>query len=613
MTTCSLTLQPYGKPSFTIGVSENDGRKSSIEQAITKSSDICVFSDLSYEFVLTCEETIAAQDVNVYINDVHEPSVYNNGRITFPGDGSSVRRIFMDCYGFVKISLIVSDNSGNKHQYTSEYLPVLVRRGELNDAVKAMVNYVYSNQEILLLNGEPKAKSPANLKEMGYQNLSAQIILAEEIAIVYESSFGYFKANSRFKIDKMAKVDRFEHLQYITPATVQFIATHPEELRRMSSCSGIRIGKSVYQPERTLSIQNVRSYDIYENQVVLGFIRKMIDSIEELSEHCNSLLEQIPGNENYGDEYIYSSFFMFAETKRMLEVGLTRLTTLRTRFTRLWTMYSGILKIKPEIITIEPRPTHVFLSVPQYNRIFVQIHKWFQFGIYDFTKENFMLSFIKISSLFEGYLLLKMIEYFQSRGYVLESTGKCVYPTRRNWKYKNTKCVNTFLFENDRYKLTLYYQPVIYDTNESRINGIHLIRNNSIPVINGDGDDNRSGGHYYTPDYLIKMEGDSSTRYLILDAKFSDLACVRRYHVRDLAFKYLFSISPVQPADTVVGLCIIYGKCKSSDQIQSAYDKQLQNQKITPITELLPLMESIANDNHYNNLDVLMRKAFISE
>ncbi len=339
----------------------------------------------------------------------------------------------------------------------------------------------------------------------------------------------------------------------------------------------------------------------------------MIDSIEELSEHCNSLLEQIPGNENYGDEYIYSSFFMFAETKRMLEVGLTRLTTLRTRFTRLWTMYSGILKIKPEIITIEPRPTHVFLSVPQYNRIFVQIHKWFQFGIYDFTKENFMLSFIKISSLFEGYLLLKMIEYFQSRGYVLESTGKCVYPTRRNWKYKNTKCVNTFLFENDRYKLTLYYQPVIYDTNESRINGIHLIRNNSIPVINGDGDDNRSGGHYYTPDYLIKMEGDSSTRYLILDAKFSDLACVRRYHVRDLAFKYLFSISPVQPADTVVGLCIIYGKCKSSDQIQSAYDKQLQNQKITPITELLPLMESIANDNHYNNLDVLMRKAFISE
>ena len=612
MTTCSLTLQPYGKPSFSIEMSENDGRKSSIEQIITKSPDVCVFSDLSYEFALSCEETIVVQDVNVYINDVHEPSVYNNGRIMFPGGGSSDRRIFMDSYGFVEISLVVSDNDGNEYQYTSEYLPVLVRRGELNNAVKAMVNYVYSNQELLLLNGEPKAKNPANLKESGYQNLSAQIILAEEIAAVYESSFGYFKANSRFKLDKNSKVDRFEHLQYVIPATVQFIATHPEELRRMSSYSGIRIGNSVYQPEKTLSMHNECSYDIYENQVVLGFIRKMIDSIDELYEHCCSVLEQIPGNENYGDEYIYSSFFMFTETKRMLENGLARLTNLRTKFAHLWTMYSGALKIKPEIIINEPRPSHVFLSVPQYNRIFVQIHKWFQFGIYDFTKENFMLSFIKISSLYEGYLLAKMIAYFQSRGYVIESTRKRVYPTRRNWKYKNTNCVNTFFFRNDRHKLTLYYQPVIYDTDESGINGIGLIRNNSIPVLKGDSDDNRLGSHYYSPDYLIKMEDDSSARYLILDAKFSDLACVRRHHVRDLAFKYLFSISPVRPADTVVGLCIIYGKCKSSNQIQSAYDKQLQNQQITPITELLPLIESVANDEHYSNLDELMRKAFVS-
>ena len=109
------------------------------------------------------------------------------------------------------------------------------------------------------------------------------------------------------------------------------------------------------------------------------------------------MLEQIPGNENYGDEYIYSSFFMFTETKRMLENGLARLTNLRAKFAHLWTMYSGALKIKPEIIINEPRPSHVFLSVPQYNRIFVQIHKWFQFGIYDFTKENGILNGTRVN------------------------------------------------------------------------------------------------------------------------------------------------------------------------------------------------------------------------
>lgn len=605
----SLTLYPYGKQPFSVDLSENDGRKGSIEPIITKTANVCIFSDLSHEFVLSCGETNLVQKVDVYINDVYEPSVYNNGRILFPNKNTSDRRIFMDCYGFVQITLVIYDTDSTEHRYSTEYLPVLVRRGELNDSVKAMVSYVYSNQEHLLLNGEPKARNSANLKENGYKNLSAQIILAEDIAVLYESSYGYFKANSRFKLDKDSKINRFECLQYVTPATVRFITTHPEELRQINGSSGIRIGNRVYQPEKTLSLQNERSYAIYENRVVLGFIRKMIDSVNELHTHCCTLLQQIPSDKDYSAEYIYSSFFMFTETRKMLESGLERLENLRIKFSHLWTMYSNALRIQPEAMRSEPRPSHIFMSIPQYNRIFIQIHKWFRFGIYDFTKENFMLSFIKISSLYEGYLLAKMIAYFQDRGYTLENENieKCVYPTKRNWKYKNTNCSNTFVFKNDQHKLTLYYQPVVYDTDKSDVNGIGLIRNNSIPIFTGDNDDNRDGGDYYSPDYIIKVEDASSARYLILDAKFSDFVCVRRHHVKDLAFKYLFSMSPIRPTESIAGLCLIYGKCDASEQMQSAYDKRLPGQQIMPATELLPLIEGVANEGHYSKLDALMR------
>ena len=186
MATCALTLHPYGKQPFSVGLSENDSRNGSIEQLLTNATDICVFSDLSYEFTLSYRETSSVRDIDVYINDVHEPSVYNNGRILFPNKSTSDRRIFMDCYGFVEITLVIHDTDDTEHQYSTEYIPVLVRRGELNNAVKAMASYVYSKQESLLLNGEPRAKNAANLKESGYQNLSAQIILAEEIATVYE-------------------------------------------------------------------------------------------------------------------------------------------------------------------------------------------------------------------------------------------------------------------------------------------------------------------------------------------------------------------------------------------------------------------------------------------
>ena len=265
----------------------------------------------------------------------------------------------------------------------------------------------------------PRYQYSYQAEESGYKSLAAQIILAEEIATIYETSYGYFKANSRFRIEKVATVDRLERLQYVTPATLEYIASHPEQLRPVNSNAGVRIGNRVYQPEKSLSLQNVNSFDIYENRVVLSFLRKMVDEVAELLERCKNLLQQIPNDEDYSTEYIYSSFFMFSETRRMLENGMQRLSCLYDKFTQLWGMYRNALKIPVEQLTSKPRPTGIFMVVPQYNKIFVRIHQWFSFGIYDFAKENYMLSFIKISSLYESYLLAKMVAYFTDRSYTL--------------------------------------------------------------------------------------------------------------------------------------------------------------------------------------------------
>ena len=72
----------------------------------------------------------------------------------------------------------------------------------------------------------------------------------------------------------------------------------------------------------------------------------------------------------------------------------------------------------------------------------------FRIGIYNFSKEHFMLSFIKISALYESYLLAKFLCYFRDRGYSLESSRRCVYPVSKRWKYKNTSVRNTFVLKN---------------------------------------------------------------------------------------------------------------------------------------------------------------------
>lgn len=605
MGTYALIIQPYKGLPLKISLSEDDGRQDTIERVVEASATgNFVFSDLTYKFTLVCEDKHFIQGAQVYINDTYQPSSYNEGEIAFWEKGTE-SRIFLDCYGFVKIGLKLFYYDGSERSLSSEYLSVLVEKGQLNESVEAMVMYVYNHQESLLLNGESKPRNNATLKENGFRNLTAQIALAEEIARVYENNYGFFKANSRFRTERAEKIDCIERLQYVTPATLRYVTSHPDQLRNVYSNTGIRIGSQTYEPRKILTLHDVCSFDIYENRIVVGFLSKILDDIYDMREHCKSLLQNSPKGKDHASGYVYSSYFMFSEAIQTLKKKEQQLSRLYEKFSQLWHMYRDALMISPEPLLHEPKPTAVFMSIAQYNIIFVRIYQWFKYGIYSFESEKYMLSFVKISSLYESYLLAKMLEYFKNRDYVLQSATKCVYPVHRSWKYRNTQCNNTFIFQSKKKRITLYYQPVIFDTDRHDINGIGLYRNNSIPA---DGDTTKEGARYYTPDFLIKFDEEDTSKYLIIDAKFSKFGNVRVPIVKNLAFKYLFSLSPIKNNHMIAGMGIIYGKCWKGEQVQSAYDKQIEGNEVFPFTDIVPLIEGIDSEDHFNKLDLLFKK-----
>jgi len=387
---------------------------------------------------------------------------------------------------------------------------------------------------------------------------------------------------------------------------MQYIAQHPEELRQVNSNIGVRINNKVYHPNKTLITEDVRSHDIYENRVVVGFIRTLINDVDTLVENTKNLISKIPSEDEETGEYVHSSLFIFAHTAKMLRECQVRLLTVKKKLALLWHSYNNMLNVSAMEVCHIPKPTAIFMAVPQYNRIFVAISQWFSYGIYNLQKENFMLSFIKISSLYESYVLIRFIKHFKEQGYTLENTKKCRYPVPQRWKYKNTECQNTFVFTAAEKRVTLYYQPVVFDSDSRKVNGLGLYRNNTISLNHDNNDERR--GRYYVPDYVIKVESDDSERYLILDAKFSSLATVRKDYVADLSFKYLFSISTVQENKPADGLCIIYGQCFDGDHHQSIYDRQTAVDTILPFADTLPFMESFNNDDQKPALQKLLSK-----
>lgn len=565
----------------------------------TNAASSYVFNDYKYRAqLINADEGIT--NLVFLLNGKHIKINYSpdSGMIRFQ-DFSFSERIFLECYGFAQITIIFDDAQGNHQVKETEYINVMVRKGRQNDSIRRMTEYVYRQNSDLLNSKQTFPKDASGLKDSARKTIEAHILLLEQISVVYEENYRYFKMNSRFSTVPKERVDHFEKLQYISSNTLQYMVQHPEELQKSRHSLGIRIGNFRYLPNKTLITSNEKSYDIYENHVVLGFLMFLLREVSRIQQELFATLHRVPQKTMETDDYITSSYFIYAQTIESVKLLLQDVQKLQHKYNSLYSLYSEVLPITAKPFSHPPRFTSVFKSVPQYHQIYDCATAWFSKGVFTIHEEQFMLSFIKISVLYEIYVLTKIINYFQSTGYVLASAYKIPYPSPGKY-YEPMDCNNCFVFQNDSGKVILYYQPVIYNTNKSSISGIGLYRNTSISYPKS-GEGSNIGGGYYTPDFLIKYTyaGSTCEKYFIADAKFSRLQTIKNREVPELVYKYLFSISPVSEGDHVVGLCIFNGLSDlSTDSYTNIYDFMLSEQ-IIPRADIVTLTE-----NAVNNLDL---------
>lgn len=575
-----------------------------------------VFNDYKYcAQIVNCHEDIKNLVFLLNGKEIGVSYAPDTGMIFFQ-DYSFGQRIFLECYGFVQITIIFDDSQGNHQIRDTEYIHVLVRKGRQNDSVRRMTEYVYLQNADLLHGDRTLPKDISGLKESARKTIESHILLLKQISVTYEENYRYFKMNSRFVTTPKEHVDHFEKLQYISRNTLQYIAQHPEELQRVHHSSGIQIRNFRYQPNKTLVTDNEKSYNIYENRVVLGFLSFIVREIERIEKELAEVVSRVPFKIAETDGYVTSSYFIYEKTIETIKMLLEDVRDLHRRFTSLFYLYSEVIPIKPERISAVPRFTPLFRAIPQYHQIFDCAVAWFSKGIFSIHEEQFMLSFVKISTLYEVYVLAKLINYFKNNGYTLAIADKIPYPSPGRY-YENTYCNNRFIFKNDSGQVTVYYQPVVYNTNRKDMSGIGLYRNTSISYPKArDGTSYR--GRYYTPDFLIKYEyaGRPIAKYIIADAKFSRLETVKNREIAELAYKYLFSVSPITQEDQIVGMCIFNGLPDSeiqSDGLTNIYDFELEN-PIAPRANVITLTENSVNNTALH--DALLRNTvglFVTE
>lgn len=553
-----------------------------------------VYNDNMYEFTLSGTTDVP---LKVFINDeAYDIQLcgISSDSITFKLKQCEKDKPFLHCFGAVKIEIEMTDVS-----YYSTSIAVMVSNTNINNSVLNMVQFIYDNCEEYLYEEHKHSLKSVGIQDNEIKSLEAKIAFLQRAVDVYKQSYQYMKTNPYGKLEKTERVDSFNKLQSISPNTIRHIVNHIDELTAVNYDTGIRFNNQYYQPNRVLVECNSYSYDVYENRMIIGFLKTIV---VDISGDIHMLQERtyFPKKTTVSSDYIDSMYQIFSRSLKRIADIIEKLKTLQAQYTELYFFYSRLIGITADPIRTLPIFSSVFRSINAYRQIYQIISEWFSIGNYDLGKDDLILSFISTSKIYEYYCLIKMLKHIsQNMNMELIESKHMLYGVRNRY-FSDTKYNNTFVFTKQETKLTLFFQPVIFG-NDSTINGISLFRNTS---TNAQQDVRKKGGFIYTPDYLIKIETNGVANYIILDAKFSTTENIRIHQLQELVYKYLFSISPLNENESISGLYILCGKTSGDDKEDIVHDlAQKIHHIVKPFADILVVGGNKTDD--YSMLDIL--------
>lgn len=549
-----------------------------------------IYNDYPYYLSVTDElDNVAFVDKLFINNEIIDNRDFLSGRKAFYA--------FLECFGLVKIEVIINGES-----YITNNVKIVMKENAISSNIVNMINYIYDNCDDFLYEEHKHSKTSVGVMQNSNVSIDTKLSLLKEIYDIYIKGYHILKYSAQKKLISVNKIGNFNELQSIRPDTINFIVNHPEELQTVNYNSGISANRQYYEPKKTLVQSSTYSCDIYENQVVVGFLKTIVQELEEIK-----LLVELHKSKNASpyrrNGYIDSTYYIYSKNMKMLDSYMEVIIDWLNKIKKLYLEYKRILNVKKINVVTPPKYTNIFRRIMPYNVIFEKILKWFSCGNYDLSKSNLLLSFISISKLYEYFCLIKINRSFEKCGYSLVSSFPFKYTENRY--YRNTIYNNTFKFSKDTINITVYYQPIIYGNLSMREkpNGIGLFRNTSISITDPaalailDEREAKKGG-YYIPDFLIKISNNNNTNYHILDAKHSSPNNIKRYQLPYLAFKYLFSISTLQNGNSVDSMCIICGKTAENSS-ENLYDiAKLMNIQVSPLVQICNVTgDDVDNDS----------------
>lgn len=455
---------------------------------------------------------------------------------------------YFNCiYGYSYLIFKIYYKNGEEKFIFSDLIEVLFEEKleeHSNKLVTKMIEFIETYDTFEKFSLDEVKHSIINANKSPKRNLNLQVIIAkiEQIIKVYKECKPYFLNNLRFKIiEKEKKVD-LEKASYISIKTLNGIISNVDELIPHDKETFIKdINKKSYLPKKVVVDNNFIEYNILENKMVLSFLVNILNFIND-----NILrIKEDPKFKTNAKVRKEEEFYCYRDNiVGTIQLYYNQLVNLQKEVEYLYFEYSKLMKC--DIInfySLLPM-TQIFKTYHHYRRIYELFIDWFEICGQVYLKYNIFTTFYTLDDLYEYFCLVKLKKIFIELGF------KIVKEDEYQYKAKTfiSRGVNTFvLYDEKGNRVTLYYQPFIY--NNKSTNSLKLIRV-------------KNNNNYYNPDFIIQIKkyNEEKEHIYTLDAKWKKN--IDKTTEESVINKYAYFLEKINRLDEYRAVIILIGRSR---------------------------------------------------
>lgn len=577
----SIVLKKRG-PSQQEGLSETinfQEKAPRIEEILDAEDFISVFDDAYYDLILDLSGLEKTPDQVTLFLGKEDQAVEAWRNLSLRTENNNLqllsRRFFADSVGLVFFKLKIKCVDEDPLTFYSPLLSVFLAEQENSSNLQSICKKVIENEDILFDKNISLLSSALRQKEResALGIFDQYLATLNSIARVYSRNAPYFSSSCQGKLTVKEEVSSFEKLSNVHAKTLTYIAQHPEELNSCPESTGISYGTSYFVPRRTLIFRNQVDKDIYENRVTLGFLELVLKKTNESIEKLNQLFDNLPSLISQREGYINSSALLINQLQGILQDLNSRLMISLREIKVIYHQYSRFLPISKERFSRVPRPTAIFLTVPQYRQVYDVISTWFSDTFEFQVPEFFSYEINRCSRIYEQYILVRLHELLTELGWSLKTKGRIDWGLQVSDNSEDPSALlvsNNFVYQNKDSTLQVFYEPFISNV-PSENDLVGLIRNSSGSLTeDGKITTQTKGKVFYTPDFVLKLQSEGTTKYLLLDAKFSKKNEVIEKSLVPLIFKYILGLTPQDSSSEIHGLHLLCGKLDKKEKLSTS-------------------------------------------